>query len=291
MQQQGSLILQKNIIPVRGENIPGELKALPQWVVWRGELRDGRVAKIPYRADGTGRASSTDRNTWSSFISVIGAYRAGGFDGIGFVFARDGGLVGIDLDHCITDGVVELDAQTLIDDLNSYAEVSVSGSGIHVIVKGSLPGDKGHRRGGVEMYSRGRYFTVTGAVWGNLKPISDAQLAIDRLCECLKGNHSETSQVVRSYKQVCPDDRQLLQRAAMAKNGYKFSRLWAGDTSDYGGDDSRADLALMSMLIFWTSGDALRADRLFRQSGLMREKWERDDYRRRTFERLSVGGA
>jgi primase-polymerase (primpol)-like protein len=76
----------------------------------------------------------------------------------------------------------------------------------------------------------------------------------------------------------------------MAKNGYKFARLWAGDTRDYGGDDSRADLALISMLLFWTGGNVDRADGLFRESGLMREKWDREDYRERTFEYAMAGG-
>ena len=74
-------------------------------------------------------------------------------------------------------------------------------------------------------------------------------------------------------------DEDLLELAMQAKNGEKFSRLWRGDTSDYASDDSRADLALCSLLAFWTDGDTERMDRLFRQSGLMREKWNRHDYR------------
>jgi primase-polymerase (primpol)-like protein len=89
---------------------------------------------------------------------------------------------------------------------------------------------------------------------------------------------------------ACPDDRHLLHQAASAKNGYKFARLWQGDTSDYGGDDSRADIALLSMLLFWTNGNEGRADALFRQSGLARDKWtKREDYRRRCFDFLARG--
>jgi primase-polymerase (primpol)-like protein len=76
----------------------------------------------------------------------------------------------------------------------------------------------------------------------------------------------------------------------MARNGLKFSRLWCGDTSAYGGDESRADVALLSMLMFWTRGDESRSDALFRQSGLSRGKWtDRADYRRRCFELLARG--
>jgi putative DNA primase/helicase len=69
-------------------------------------------------------------------------------------------------------------------------------------------------------------------------------------------------------------DLELIEKAKCAKNGQKFYNLWNGDTSAYGGDDSAADLALANLLIFWTSGDAQRTDRLFRQSGLMRDKWD-----------------
>jgi putative DNA primase/helicase len=84
-------------------------------------------------------------------------------------------------------------------------------------------------------------------------------------------------------------DDELLALAMRAKNGEKFSRLWRGDTSEYAGDESRADLALCSLLAFWTDGDTERMDRLFRQSGLMREKWNRRDYRERTFSKVLEG--
>ena len=73
-------------------------------------------------------------------------------------------------------------------------------------------------------------------------------------------------------------DEEIIERARSAANGAKFMRLWAGDTSEYGGDDSAADLALLGILAFWTQ-DPAQLDRLFRRSGLYREKWERADYR------------
>ena len=70
-------------------------------------------------------------------------------------------------------------------------------------------------------------------------------------------------------------DEQLIERAKSARNGERFARLWAGDAADYGNDHSQADLALCRMLAFWCGGDRERVDRLFRRSGLMREKWDR----------------
>lgn len=83
---------------------------------------------------------------------------------------------------------------------------------------------------------------------------------------------------------VTSDDHELLELAHNARNGAEFDRLWAGDTSGHGNDHSKADLALCALLAFWTQKDESRMDRLFRQSGLMRPKWDRDEYRERTIE-------
>jgi primase-polymerase (primpol)-like protein len=70
----------------------------------------------------------------------------------------------------------------------------------------------------------------------------------------------------------------LIERAKRARNGDKFSRLWAGDASEYD-SASEADLALCSILAFWTVGDPDSIDRLFRESGLFRDaKWSRESY-------------
>jgi len=80
-------------------------------------------------------------------------------------------------------------------------------------------------------------------------------------------------------------DQELLDLARKAGNGAKFDRLWAGNLSDYGGDHSSADLGLCALLSFWTGRDKVRMDQLFRQSGLMREKWERQGYREDTLDK------
>jgi hypothetical protein len=75
------------------------------------------------------------------------------------------------------------------------------------------------------------------------------------------------------------EDEEILRLARKAKNGRKFERLWAGDTSDYAGDDSGADPALCRLLGFYTGPDPGVIDRLFQQSELMRHKWLSADYR------------
>ena len=82
----------------------------------------------------------------------------------------------------------------------------------------------------------------------------------------------------RQQAQYTPEEEEsLLRKAASARNGGKFARLWEGDFSDYD-SHSEADLALCNFLAFWTGGDAARMDRLFRQSGLFRSKWDEKHY-------------
>jgi primase-polymerase (primpol)-like protein len=278
--------------------IPDDLKNLSQWVVWRAEPRDGRISKIPYRPDGR-RASSTNPGDRTSFDNAYNAYFSPGpgltYSGIGFVFSSGDGLCGVDLDHIVNDdGTIEPWADRIVRALDSYTEFSVSGKGLHVFCHGVIPDGKGHRRGQLEIYDRSRYFTVSGRIWGEPKPVRDAQSVITSLLHWMT---RETVTTDEQPKKPCKPpytgrrrylpDRELLQRAAMAKNGYKFARLWKGDTSDYGNDDSRADLALLAMLAYWCYEDFERVDSLFRQSGLMRDKWDkRPDYRRRCFDRL-----
>lgn len=156
------------------DNIPTELRELPQWVLWRREERKGKPTKVPYTPYDS-LASSTDPQTWSSFEITRKAYEKGGYGGLGFVFVRELGLTAIDLDHCRDPSTGEIDewAFTIIKRFNSYTEVSPSGEGVHILVRGSLPpgvrGRKkylkgnGYRPGAaIEMYSGGRYFTMTG---------------------------------------------------------------------------------------------------------------------------------
>ena len=288
--------MNENFLRVRVENIPSELKALRQWVLWRGVERDGRWTKVPYSMTGQ-RASSADRATWADFDSAADGYMSGPYDGIGFVFAEGGGLVGVDLDRCLRDGELEPKAAAIVEALGSYTEYSVSGAGLHVIARASLK--QGIRTSSrsrievpVEIYPRGRYFTVTGKPYGDNPSIIDGQRVVDYLSGVIspqadtkpaKGPHSKRRRL---------DNDGIIKKAMSSRNGDKFRRLWEGDTSMHGGDDSRADAALIRMLLFWADGDEDRADFLFRQSGLYREeKWDkRPDYRKRAFDFVTGAG-
>jgi putative DNA primase/helicase len=145
------------------ENIPEELTERPQWVCWRYEERDGKMTKVPYTDTGW-RASTTDLLTWTTCAMAYRYYQDGHCDGIGFVFSSADPFVGIDLDDCRDPETGEIApwAQRIMDRVQEgYVEVSVSGHGVHIIVEGSVR-DGGMRKGKVEMYSRGRFFTMTG---------------------------------------------------------------------------------------------------------------------------------
>jgi primase-polymerase (primpol)-like protein len=146
----------------------------------------------------------------------------------------------------------------------------------------------------VEINSSGKYFTVTGKRFGELTGIKDGQRVVDYLREVISPAAASGKALSGdSRKRQYLDNGELVKAAMEAENGEKFRRLWNGDTSMYASDHSRADAALLKILLFWTGGDMERADCLFRQSGLYREdKWDkRPDYRKRTFEFLmGVGG-
>jgi primase-polymerase (primpol)-like protein len=148
------------------ENIPEELRELDQWVNWRFEERDDKLTKVPYNAHTGQRASSTDLKSWTTFEHAHTEYACSGgiYDGIGFVFSDDDPYCGIDLDKCRYSKTGEIDqwAVEIVDRVGEgYVEISPSGTGIHIIIRASVRGG-GMRKGPVEMYSRGRYFTITG---------------------------------------------------------------------------------------------------------------------------------
>ncbi len=150
---------------LRPENYPTELHALVQWVLWKYEHSEsgGKPRKVPYDTKGR-RASSTRPDTWDTLEQVQTAYLFGDYAGIGFVLDGDG-IVGVDIDHCIKDGVIDPNALALLDRMNaSYIEFSPSGTGLRALGYGpQIMGTNGTFDGiNVELYSKGRYLTMTG---------------------------------------------------------------------------------------------------------------------------------
>jgi hypothetical protein len=270
--------------------IPAELRERRQWVVWRYEERDGKRTKVPYNADGASvRASATDPETWESYgCAVTAARHDEGVDGIGFVFSEHDPFTGIDLDACFDEnGELHPDAARIVDSLGSYTERSPSRTGLHIIVRADLNGHPRNRTGdvpwggGIEIYSHGRYFTMTGNRLDDTPDtVEGRQPQFDRvLAEFLPAQQRAAKPA--SAGTSTRTDSEVLARAFAAKNGPKVMALYRGDRAGYG-SESEADQALVSTLAFWTGPDPGQLDRLFRGSKLMRDKWERQDYRDRT---------
>jgi putative DNA primase/helicase len=121
--------------------------------------------------------------------------------------------------------------------------------------------------------------------------IRDCQAELERLCRAIGSGEEPSREAAGLCSASAGDDEELIAQALGARNGEKFRALFLnGDTSAYGGDDSRADLALLRLLAFWTNGDERRIERLFARSALARAKWhERPDYRQRSIATACAG--
>lgn len=264
------------------DNIPKEMKDLPNWVLWRYRSRDGKKTKIPYSVTGK-PAKSNDPETWTSFDKA--ARLMSEYDGVGFMLGNSP-FVGIDLDHCLDTAERKARAKQLVTDCNTYTEISPSGTGLHIIGKADL--EKGFRDNDIEVYPSGRYFTVTGNSFGDALPIGNIQSVVDRLQKSIKGSRTAApsqAAIPASPKALPLDVAEIVARIRKSEKGPAFSALFdRGDTSKYQYNDNRADQALMNMLPFWTNGDRELMRQIFSESALaQREKWQkRPDYQNRT---------
>ncbi|MFR8294858.1 MAG: hypothetical protein ACLVAU_11870 [Ruminococcus sp.] len=259
------------------EQIPQELKTLPNWICWDAvpDEKRGKIKKVPINALTGGGAMSNNPSTWCDFDTAVRASEK--HSGIGFMF---GGCpyFGVDIDG----KEEELEAyqrgengniiSEFISTLQSYTEISQSGKGIHIICRGTLP-KRGRRKGSVEMYEDGRFFVMTGNSCSEYEGIAECSDSIKPLHEkYIGGGHEPVAKAVPAVRLDTAD--QIIKAAAGAKNGGKFVSLYSGRTAGYA-SQSEADMAFCSMLAFWTGCDAEKMDMIFRSSGLMREKWDR----------------
>jgi putative DNA primase/helicase len=271
-------------LPVLADQVPSALREQHRWLTWRyvWQQRDSGKGRWTKRPAG----KSNDPSTWSTFDTAITAHRDTHADGIGFCLGD--GWAGIDLDH--------LTAGPIIDRLPCYRERSPSGHGTKAIGRSSRIGGEinfAAPRPAHTPWFSARFFAITGHGEGD--PTVDIT---DLLDEWFPHRQSTAARDLPSYLTVGDTrgtenietltDDQVLTRAATAINRDKFLRLFRGDASGYGGDLSRADQALVSILLFWCGGDHEQTDRLFRQSALMRDKWNTRSYRLATLNRAAI---
>lgn len=167
-----------------------ELATLRQWVCWRLVPRKPKPTKVPY-CPATGEfASTVDPKTWGTFQEACSAFvQSGDYAGIGFVFTEGDPYVGVDLDNAIADdGTVSAEAQEICRSFATYTEISPSGRGLHLVGRTKLGAFKGIKKGKIEVYSAGRYFTITGQVpEGAPEAITECDHALGALLHTLRG--------------------------------------------------------------------------------------------------------
>lgn len=266
-------------VATRFAAVPAQLRELDQWVVWCYEQRGDKTTKVPYNPQDGSKASSTNTETWNTFALCCRALdeHPTAYNGIGFMFKKGGGIFGFDGDHLYdpATGTIAPEAKAWLDRFATYTELSPSGHGIHAIGFGVLPG-KGKKREPFEVYDQERYFTITGNhVPGYPTTLAHVNGALTDLWEHLaKGTtEAQVNPVLPHEGASVLTDSEVLDLADCAKNGAKFRDLWSGGMAGHA-SASNADLALCTMLAFWCRKDADQMDRLFRQSGLMRDKWD-----------------
>lgn len=276
------------------DNIPIGLQQLDRWVCWKIEDRDGKYTKVPINPRTGGNAQANNPDTWGSFETALGWMQKAGLPGIGFVLNGDG-LVGVDIDSCRDPetGALTDEARDIICALDSYTEISQSGRGVHILCRGRLPEGK-RRKGSVEMYEIGRFFIMTG--W----TLDDGHTDIEERTEALARVHARyIADQPRQVKKVAAaphvevelGDDEIIEKAMNAKNGDLFASLMKGNWKGLYVSQSEADLALCNILAFWSGCDYTIIDRIFRRSGLYRNKWDEKHGEGGTYGQITIARA
>ncbi|MDS4005003.1 phage/plasmid primase, P4 family [Staphylococcus capitis] len=259
-------------------NIPDELKQLKNWCVWKFEKRNGKRTKIPFNAETGEFAKSNDKSTWSSYETAVNAE---GVDGIGFFFEPP--YLGIDIDD-IDDDLHRFKQGDKLDNIvsefneafKSYTEVSPSGNGLHIIVKGKIPGSR-RRKGNIEMYDSGRFFTMTGKNIGKYKDVTEvSEQVFKTIYEKYLPDNTVKYPTTNNYQENIHNlsEIDVINEIYNSKQAKLFDDLMKGNYEPYYTSHSEADMALANILAFWCAKDYSQMDSIFRQSNLYRDKWD-----------------
>lgn len=257
------------------ENIPNEMKALPQWVCYKAIPKEGHWGKRIVSPVTRELARNNQPSDWSDFETAVRYAQKNRMDGA--AFALTAGIVFIDLDE-VEDKPIEIrkTLASLCSELEgTYCETSVSGKGIHFFCKGKLPDCARKKNGlyGLEMYDTGRFACMSGNIIGSGRELKDFSAEIEGINKRYIGEPYKTTQITRRI--ATESDMEIIEAIRNSRQGAKFDRLFGGDWSGYDSQSS-ADFALLKMLSFWTQ-DEKQLDSIFRSSGLYRPKWDRSN--------------
>jgi putative DNA primase/helicase len=269
--------LNSGIDDIQPENIPKELTEKSRWLLWQWELRsDGKgglkKTKPPYQLNGK-KAKVNDPETWTTFEKALAAYEESKskseksrYGGIGFVLSDDDDIIAWDLDHCINyqNAIIEPWAEAIINQLNSYTEITPSGEGLRIFVKGDLPEGR-RKKGPIECYKNFRFITVTGNLYLNYPTIIGPNNL--ETYETFLNNKTEKNlkeEIKKERKEKKKTQLDLLQEGLWKEAGYP--------------SQSEADLAFCRWLAEEENGNRERIDQRFRESKLYRDKWVTSHY-------------
>lgn len=270
-------------MPVNFVNIPDVLKQTASFCVWKLEKRSGRPTKVPYNPRTGAMARTNDPSTFADFNTAMKSYAIGGWDGIGYRVSE--GIGAIDIDHCIReDGSLNDVAASILGIFpDAYFERSPSGTGLRGFFRLSpdFAYDKtvyyiNNRKHGLEVYLPGvtnRFVTVTGDMFRNGAVTRNDGSLRTLLDTFMKRSTRVSSKTVEPVSYL--DDDGVIAHASASESGDKFKALYAGNWEEGYDSQSDADMALVSILAFWCGNVEEQIDRIFRTSGLMRDKWDR----------------
>lgn len=269
------------------ECIPPSLRQLTRWIWWDKQ-------KKPHSAATGELIDPTNPKCGVPYEDAVD-YMLLELSACGLGFMLGDGIAGVDIDGAFDEaGCLHSDAREIVELMKPcYMERSPSGNGIHILgfgvksrmaCKKPLPVSKM-----LEVYDKGRYFTVTGdRLPESAADLTDLTPHLAALGEKYfpAANHNKPSSAL---SEGVWSDREVLDSIRQSpSHAFIFEDLWNGDLARYNGDHSSADAALIERLLFFSGGNEPQVDRLFRQSGLMREKW--DEMRgSKTYGDLTIG--
>jgi predicted P-loop ATPase len=262
-----------------------------RWVNYRLVKVNGKNAftKVPYTFEGY-KASSTNPKDWTTYENIKKVS-----EDVGIVFTPKMDLLGIDIDHCLVDNKIEHAEKEKIADLileaDTYTEVSPSGSGLHLFLSISDVGGlelTGNKKAPFEIYTAGRYFTFTGNVYGEEREVRTVTKEEALKILSIIGYPWKVEEEDHEKTNLgAPEEFDLTDRTKKmyaSKSGDAIRRLYDGDISAYGDDQSRADAAFLSHLSFWFNNDPVIMNEYWLRSplGSRKKTQKRQDYRERS---------
>lgn len=279
--------------------IPEHMQSQENWVLWRKADRNGKTQKLPVSPLDYSMKHIGDPSRWTDFHTAARALCAANqeqekFAGLGFELSGSG-LIFVDLDRCISNGKPNEMASDFLDTLsNTYCELSQSKSGLHFFLKGVIPHQHCIKQPELELYFQNRFCANTFDAVYPLEPMEVDSSVIDLLKrwgydfekDFREQEERERLQATRSAAPFVATGSRLSDSQVI----YHLRKTRYGELYDHGltpaySSHSEADAALCLELAFWTDKDPEQIDRLFRQSALFREKWDREDYARRTIQK------